>query len=76
MAGVVDATLPEFFFCDARRNMKRIVLKFCIAYGASFVQLLVKKFDRVMSGHGVMTSQKVQGQAVFARNSEIWHIRR
>ena len=34
------------------------------------------KFDRVMSGHGVMTSQEVQGQANFASNSGIWHIRR
>ena len=33
------------------------------------------KDDQVMSGHGAMTSQEVQGQAVFARNSGIWHIR-
>ena len=45
------------------------MLKFCIAYGASFAQLLVKKVDRVMSGHGAMTSQEVQGRAIFARNS-------
>ena len=38
------------------------MLKFCIAYGASFAQLLVKKIDRVMSGHGAMTSQEVQGR--------------
>ena len=39
------------------------MLKFCIAYKASFVQLLVtKKIDRVMSGHGAMTSKEVQGQ--------------
>ena len=31
------------FFCDASRTMRRIVLKFCIAHGASFAQLLVKK---------------------------------
>ena len=46
------------------------MLKFGIAYGASFAQRLVKKKnDRVMSGHGAMTSQEVQGQAIFARNS-------
>ena len=32
------------FFCDAPRTMRRIVPKFCIAYGASFAQLLVKQF--------------------------------
>ena len=53
--GCVDAT-PLRFFCDAPRTMRRIVLKFCIAYGASSAQLLVKNFDRVMSGHGAMTS--------------------
>ena len=35
-----------------------------------------KNFDRVMSGHGAMTSQEVRGQAIFARNSGIWLIRR
>ena len=48
--------------------MSRIVLKFYIAYGASVVQLLVKKIVRVMSGHGAMTSEEVQHQAIFARN--------
>ena len=33
------------------------MLKFGIAYGAYFAQLLVQNFDRVMSGHGAMTSQ-------------------
>ena len=48
---------PPEFFCDVPRTMRRIVLKFCTAYGTSFAQLLVKKeFDRVMSGHGAMTS--------------------
>ena len=42
LAGGVDAT-PLEIFCDARRTMKRIVLKFCIAYGASVAQLLKKK---------------------------------
>ena len=37
-----DATLLRFF-CDAPRTMKRNVLKFSIAYGASVAQLLVKK---------------------------------
>ena len=73
----VDATHPLRFFCDAPWSMRRIALIFCIAYGASFAQLLIKKnFDRVMSGHGAMTSQEVQGQAIFARNSGIWLIRR
>ena len=35
---------------------------FCASFG--------KKIDRVMSGHGALTSQEVQGQAIFfARNS-------
>ena len=34
---------PLRFFCDAPRTMRRIVLKFCIAYGTSFAQRLVKK---------------------------------
>ena len=73
--GSMHPTL-SFFFCDARQTMSQIVLKFCMAYGASFAQLLEKNFDRIMSGYGAMTSQKVQGQAIFARNSGIWHIRR
>ena len=51
--------LPLSFFADARRTMSRVVLIFFIAYGASFAQLLVKKIDRVMSGHGATTSQEV-----------------
>ena len=47
--------------------MRRIVLKFCIAYGASFAQLLIKRFDQLMSGHGAMTSQDIQGQVIFLR---------
>ena len=35
-----------------------------------------EKFDRVMLGHGDMTSQEVQGQAIFARNSGTGLIRR
>ena len=37
----VDAT-PHEFFQAGRRTVWRIVLKFSIAYGASFAQLLVK----------------------------------
>ena len=59
---------PEVF-ADARRTMSRVVLKLSIAYGVSFAQLFLKKIDRVMSGHGDMTSQEVQGQAIVARNS-------
>ena len=40
--GVMRPSL-RFIFCDARRTMSRIVLQFCIVYGASFAQLLVKK---------------------------------
>ena len=43
------------------------MLKFCIAYRASFAQLLVKNVDRFMSGHGAMTSQEVQGVRPFLR---------
>ena len=35
---------------------------------ASFSQLLVEKNERVMSGHGAMTSQEVQRQIIFVRN--------
>ena len=35
---------------------------FCATFGK-------KKFDRVMSGHGAMTSQELQCPAMFARNS-------
>ena len=35
---------PLRFFCDAPRSMRRIVLKFGIAYGASFAQLLIKNW--------------------------------
>ena len=62
---------PPKVFRDATRTMRRIVLKFCTAYGASFAQLLVKKkIDRVMSGHGAMTSQVVQGQAILREIAE------
>ena len=51
--------------------MSLIVLKFYTACGASFAQLLMKKIDWIMSGHGAMTSQEVQRQAIFARNGEL-----
>ena len=35
-----------------------------------------KKIDRVLLGHGAMTSQEVQGQVIFARNGGLLHIRR
>ena len=66
---------PLIFFCDARRAMRRIVLKFCI-WGILCATFGEKKIDWVMSDHGAMTSQGVQGQTIFARNSGIWHIRR
>ena len=34
--GRARVDVPPEFFCDARRTMSRIVLKFYIAYGASF----------------------------------------
>ena len=34
---------PMSFFCAGRYTVWSIVLKFCIAYGAYFAQLLVKK---------------------------------
>ena len=74
--GEGGATPSVFFAMHAELYMCRIVLKVCIAYGAYFAQLLVNKFDRVMSGHGAMTSQVVQGQAIFARNRGFLHIRK
>ena len=59
--------LPLRFFGNGRRTRSRIVLKFYIAYGASFAQLLIKENDRVMSSHGAMTSQEVR-QAIFVIN--------
>ena len=47
------------------------MLKFYIASRASLAQLLVKKIDRVMSGHEAITSQEVQRQAIFARNGRL-----
>ena len=37
-----DAT-PHEFFWNGRRAAGRIALKFCIAYGTSFAQLLANK---------------------------------
>ena len=46
------------------------MLKFYIAFGASFGE----KIDRVMSGHRAMTSQKEQGQTIFARIGGVLHM--
>ena len=47
------------------------MLKFCMPYGAFFPQLLVKKqIDRVMSGHGAMTSQEVQSRPFLREIAE------
>ena len=40
LAEGVDVT-PMSFFCDARRTIGQIVLKFSIVFGASFAQLVV-----------------------------------
>ena len=51
-AGGVDATPPpNEFFWNGFRTAGRIAPKFCIAYGASFAQLLAKK----MTGSGQVT---------------------
>ena len=72
----VDATAPEIFLrctpnyeADRAETLHSLWGVVCTAFGE-------KKIDRVMSGHGAMTSQEVQGQVIFARNSGIWHIRR
>ena len=54
---------PPEVFCDARRTMSRIVLKFYIAYGASFAQLLVKKLTR-----GQFHQRKTDGCNYFLVN--------
>ena len=41
------------------------MLKFSIAYGASFAQFLVKKIGQVRSGLEVMTSQEEQPSQDF-----------
>ena len=47
---------PSIFYGIVARNTGRIMLKFCTVYGVSYVELLVKKFDPVKSGHEAMTS--------------------
>ena len=49
-AGGIDATPHELFWNDCR-TAGRIVLKFCIAYGASFAQLL----EGNLTGSGQVT---------------------
>ena len=67
---------PPSLFSDAHSIFCRIALKFSIAFGASFEQLLVKKIDRGMSGYGAMTSQSEQDKAIFWRNDGLLQIRR
>ena len=47
---------PLRFFRDSFGTARRIGVRFCTGYGASFAHILVKKIDRVRSGHGAMTS--------------------
>ena len=53
----MGCVIPMSSFWNGRRTSGRNTLKFCIAYGAAFVQLLAKKkkIDRIRSGHGAMT---------------------
>ena len=59
----VDATPHEFFLAE-RHTVRRIVLKFFIADGASFAQLLVKN---IWSGHVRSRSYDVIRGTTFAR---------
>ena len=61
--GGVDATPHEFFWAG-RHTVWRIVLKFSIAYGASFAQLLAKK---IWSGQVRSRSYDVIRGTTFAR---------
>ena len=63
----VDAT-PPLSFCHARWTIIRIVLKFSVAFWYPLRNFWLKQFDGVMSGHGPITSQREQGQTIFARN--------
>ena len=71
-----DTTPWHFLRCMPNYEAERAEIMqslwgiFCAAFGKK------KNFDPVMSGHGAMTSQEVQGQTIFARNSGIWYIRR
>ena len=67
--GGVDATPHEFVWAG-RHTVWRFALKFSIAYGTSFAQLVVKKFGRVRSGYEVMTSLEEQPSTRFQRNRE------
>ena len=74
--GGVDATPWGFFFCDAPRTMRRVVVKFCIAYGASFAQLLVKILTGSCQVTELWRHKWCKVRVFFARNSGRWHIRR
>ena len=53
-AGGVGAPPPLEYFWNGRRTAWRIALKFCIAYGAFFAQLLAKK----LTGSGQVTEPR------------------
>ena len=75
--GGVDSTPPPevFLRCAPNYEADRAEILHSL-WGILCATFGKKNFDRVMSGHGAMTSQVVQGQAIFARNSGIWLIRR
>ena len=56
-------------FLKSPRSAWRIGMKFCIANGASFAQLMAKNFDRVRSGHGAMMSYVEQPPTDFSPKS-------
>ena len=68
MAGGSMRPLSFFLRCTPNYESDRAEILYslwgilCATFGDK------KKIDRVMSGHGAMTSQAVQGQAIFARN--------
>ena len=64
--GGVDATPPHEFFWAARQTVWSIMLKFSIAYGVSFAQLLVKK---IWSGQVRSRSYDVTKGTTFGKIS-------
>ena len=52
IGGGGDAIPPIEFFWNGRRTAGWIALEFCTAYGASFAQLLAKKY---LTGSGQVT---------------------
>ena len=66
---------PEVFLrrtptyeADSAEMLHSLWIILCATFGE-------KNSDQVMLGPGAMTSQEVQGQATFARNSGLLHIR-